>query len=144
MVIRKAEKTDIPHVLRLYARVLDGGNTVQTETAEQIYDKMKSYPDYHIYVAELDGNIVGTFALAIMDNMAHMGAKSGLIEDVAVSDSFQGKGIGTQMMKYAVEICKENACYKVCLSSNIKREMAHKFYRKLGFKIHGYSFLTEL
>ncbi len=47
------------------------------------------------------------------------------------------------MMNYAIKLCRENGCYKVALSSNLKREKAHAFYEKLGFKKHGYSFLVE-
>ena len=34
-------------------------------------------------------------------------------------------------------------CYKMALSSNLKREAAHRFYDSLGFGRHGYSFLIE-
>ena len=79
-----------------------------------------------------------------MDNLAHMGSKSGLIEDVVVSQTYQRQGIGQQMMRYAIETCKEKSCYKVCLSSNLRRENAHDFYDSIGFKKHGYSYLMEL
>ena len=36
-------------------------------------------------MAELNGEIVGTFALLIMDNLAHLGAPSGVVEDVVVA-----------------------------------------------------------
>lgn len=145
MVIRKAEIIDLPQILQLYAQPdMDNGKILSLEEAKKIFEQMKLYPDYSIYVAELDNKIVGTFALAIMDNLAHMGSKTGLIEDVIVSSELQGKGLGTKMMQYAIEICKGKSCYKVSLSSNIKRESAHEFYKNIGFKIHGYSFLTEI
>ena len=144
MIIRIAEEKDLPEILALYLQIEDDSQVLSIEEAKTIYNKMSSYPDYNIYVAENDGLIIGTFALAIMDNLAHMGGKSGLIEDVVVAQSFQGKGIGKQMMKHAIEICKEKSCYKACLSSNLKRHGAHKFYESIGFKIHGYSFKTEL
>lgn len=144
MIIRKATENDLPEILNLYSQPdMDYGKVLQIEDAEKIFNKMKTYPDYYIYVAETKNEIVGTFALAVMDNLAHMGSKSGLIEDVVVSQKHQGNGIGKQMMKYAIELCKEKSCYKVCLSSNLKRTNAHKFYEAIGFKIHGYSFLME-
>lgn len=73
-----------------------------------------------------------------------MGTPSALIEDVVVKASFQGRGIGKHMMGYAMKYCKKQGCYKVCLSSNLKRESAHQFYESLGYKKHGYSFLLEL
>jgi len=145
VIIRIADDADLPEILGLYAQSgIDDHQALEIQEAQAIFDTMKRYPDYHVYVAEADGRLVGTFALAIMDNLAHRGSKSGLIEDVAVAESLQGHGIGRQMMRFAIETCREKSCYKVCLSSNLKRQNAHKFYEGIGFKMHGYSFLMEL
>jgi GNAT superfamily N-acetyltransferase len=143
--IREAIKEDLKGILRLYDQPsMDKGNVISIEKAGIIFDKMSSYPDYKVYVAFLQEEMVGTFALAVMDNLGHNGDTSGVIEDVVVLEDKQGRGIGRQMMEYAVALCKNKSCYKVMLSSNIKREAAHKFYESLGFKKHGYSFLIEL
>lgn len=143
--IREATDSDLPGILELYKQPdMDNGNILSVEQAQSIFSKIKSYPNYKIYVAEIDNEIVGTFALAIMDNLAHMGKPSGLIEDVVVKENWQRKGIGKQMMNFAMECCRTYGCYKVALSSNLKRENAHRFYESLGFKKHGYSFLLEL
>jgi len=143
--VRKAVKEDLPAVLELYKQPdMDDGHVLAIEEAERIFERMQNYPDYAIYVAELDGQIVGTFALAILDNLAHMGVKSALVEDVVVSPEFQRHGIGRQMMRSAMALCKEKGCYKLALSSNVKRENAHRFYEKLGFRIQGYSFWIDL
>jgi len=78
-----------------------------------------------------------------MDKLAHMGAPSGIVEDVVVHKDWQGRGIGKQMMQFAMDRCKESRCYKLALSSNMNREVAHSFYEKLGFQKHGYSFMVE-
>ena len=144
MTIRIATDKDLPKVLELYSHPeIDNGNVLSLTEAQAIFDKMKLYPDYNIYIAECADKIVGTFSLAILDNISHMGSKSGIIESVVVSQDMQGQGIGKQMMDFAIEVCRKKSCYKVELSSNLKREMAHKFYEKIGFKFHGYSFLTE-
>ena len=145
MTIRIAEDKDLPDILRLYSQPdMDNGKVLTLPDATLIFNRMKTYPDYQVYVAEINGVIVGTYALAILENMAHMGSKSGLIEDVVVSESYQRQGIGSRMMRYAIETCKEKSCYKVSLSSNLRRENAHSFYDSIGFKKHGYSFLMEL
>ena len=79
-----------------------------------------------------------------MDNLGHRGTPSAIVEDVVVDATRQGGGIGRQMMHYALERSREAGCYKLVLSSNLKREAAHRFYDSLGFKRHGYSFLMEL
>ena len=123
---------------------MDNGQILALPEATIIFNRMKLYADYQVYVTEINGEIIGTYALAIMDNLAHMGSKSGLIEDVVVSQTHQRQGIGQQMMGYAIETCREKSCYKVLLSSNLKRENAHDFYDSIGFKKHGYSYLMEL
>ena len=144
MNIRPATGNDLPNILCLYLQPdMDNGKVLTLDDAKGIFAKINVYPDYTVYVAEMDGEIVGTFALLVMDNLAHMGNKSAIIEDVVVSQSYQRKGIGKQMMEYAIEVCKRKSCYKVALSSNIKRKNAHEFYKNLGFQIHGYSFLLE-
>ena len=145
LIIRTAEEKDLLDVLRLYAQLdMDNGQVLALSDAIIIFNRMKAHPDYEVYVAENNGEVIGTYALAIMDNLAHMGSKSGLIEDVVVSQTHQRQGIGQQMMRCAIENCKEKSCYKVCLSSNLRREIAHDFYDSIGFKKHGYSYLMEL
>jgi len=142
--IRKALSEDLPNILQLYRQPsVDNGDVLSPDEALRIFNRMKEYPDYAVYIAEMDGGIVGTFALAIMNNLAHKGMPSGLIEDVVVTERFQGQGIGTAMMRQAIRICREKGCYKAMLSSNIKRENAHRFYESIGFKIHGFSFLID-
>lgn len=142
--IREASMDDLPDILDLYRQFdMDNGNTLELNKAAAIFKKMKSYPDYKIYVAEDENVIVGTFALAIMDNIAHLGSPSGLVEDVVVSAKMQGKGIGKKMMETAMDLCRSKGCYKLALSSNLKRVNAHRFYESIGFEKHGYSYLVE-
>jgi GNAT superfamily N-acetyltransferase len=143
--IREVKDEDLPVILSLYAQPdVDNGEVLSIEQAHKILARIRSYPEYRIYVAKAEDKIVGTFALLIMDNLAHMGAPSGIVEDVVVDPYWQGKGIGKQMMKFARKRCREMGCYKLALSSNLKRKVAHRFYESLGFKRHGYSFIVEL
>jgi GNAT superfamily N-acetyltransferase len=144
ILIRPAGKSDLPAVIQMYAQPdLDNGSVLSATAAEMIYDKMKSYPNYQIYVAEVEGQLVGTFALIILDNLIHLGSPSGVVEAVAVAPEWQGKGIGKAMMRYAWNLCQRAGCYKLTLSSNLKRHRAHAFYESLGFKKHGFSFRTD-
>jgi GNAT superfamily N-acetyltransferase len=138
---RAASKADLSEILRLYAQPdLDDGQILSLYEAERIFERMTNYPDYKIYVMVYDNQIIGTFALLIMDNLAHLGAPSAVIEDVAVDPKWQGRGFGKKMMYYALEAARKAGCYKAVLSSNLKRERAHAFYESLGFERHGYSY----
>lgn len=142
---RPASQADLSAILRLYAQpALDDGNVLALPDAVRIFERILSYPDYRLYVALMEDQIVGTFAMLIMDNLAHLGAPSAVVEDVAVDPAYQGRGIGKQMMRYACELAGEKGCYKLVLSSNLVRERAHAFYESLGFERHGYSFHVSI
>lgn len=139
--IREAGADDLPAVLALYAQPdLDHGKVLSPDEARRVFGRFSLYPDYHLFVAVLDGEVVGTFAMLIMDNLAHQGTPSGVVEDVVVSGALQNRGIGRRMMAFARERCVARGCYKMALSSNLKRERAHQFYEEIGFEKHGYSF----
>jgi GNAT superfamily N-acetyltransferase len=141
LVIREATESDLPAVLDLYAQPdLDNGKVLSAEAARRVFGRFALYPDYHLHVAVIGDRVVGTFALLIMDNLAHMGTPSGVVEDVVVCGEFQSRGIGRRMMNFARERCAARGCYKMALSSNLKRERAHQFYEDIGFEKHGYSF----
>jgi len=145
VLIRQAVEDDLPGVLALYAQPeIDDGDVLSLEEARALLRRFQSYPDYKLYVACLDQKVIGTFALLIAENLAHRGARSGLVEDVVVAVECQGRGVGKQMMRFALDRCREAGCYKLALSSSLRRSAAHRFYESLGFVRHGYSFAADL
>lgn len=141
LIIRESKEKDLPGILRLYAGIeADPESILDLESAREKFRKIKKYPSYAVYVAEKDENIIGTFELLIMDNLAHCGKPSGIVEDVVVEEKHRNSGVGREMMRYAMEVCRKHGCYKLMLSSNEKRAGAHRFYEKLGFTRHGFSY----
>ena len=131
--IREATQDDLQWVLEVYRKAgLDTDGSLNPREASEIMKSMHAYPNYKLFVAEEGGQIVGTFALLIMDNLGHRGAKSGVVEAVAVLPSLQGKGIGKRMMQFALNRCKDHGCYKMILSSNESRTKCTPVLRILG------------
>lgn len=142
--IRKAASAEIPQILELFAQAdIDNGEVLSIDAAQGIFNKLKLYPNFSIYVALIGDKVVGTFELLIMDNLAHLGKPSGIVEDVVVFGEYRSQGIGRKMMEYAMDVCRKAGCYKLILSSSLHRNRAHQFYENLGFKKHGYSFFIE-
>ena len=140
-----AEAVDLPEILQLYQLAgLDSDKKLDLAGAQSRFERMRAYPDYKLYVAKSAHRIEGSFALLIMDNLGHHGTPAGIVEAVAVHPAMQRQGIGKAMMEYARDKCRAAGCYKMALSSNLKREAAHRFYDSLGFTRHGYSFLLDL
>lgn len=143
--IREAHEEDIEGILKIYSQPsIDNGVYLAPNEAKEIFRTIESYPNYKIYVSEIDNNIVGTIAVLIMHNIGHLGKKSAVFESIAVLPEWQGRGIGKKMLEHAIDLCKEHGCYKITLSANIKREKAHQFYESLGFVQHGISFKYKI
>lgn len=144
ITIRQATTADLPDVLALYAELDANKKGVLTEAeAQKVFAQFSHYPNYKLYLAQQEGTTVGTYALLIMHNLAHQGTPSAIAEDVVVSENCQGQGIGRQMMAHAVQKAREAGCYKLALSSNLRRKGAHAFYESLGFAQHGLSFVID-
>ncbi len=66
VAIREAKKRDLPAILSLYAQAdMDKGKVLFIERAKKMFDRIRNYPEYRIYVATVGEKIVGTFALLI-------------------------------------------------------------------------------
>jgi len=141
LAIRTATEQDIPAILTLYRDAgIDGAVSFTVEEAIAHFAVIRSYPSFRVFVAMVDEVVAGTYELVILDTMAKRGQKAGIVEAVAVCPMHQGHGVGRAMMQHAMDQCRLDGCYKMALSSNLKREQAHLFYESLGFAKHGYSF----
>ncbi|MEM6254901.1 MAG: GNAT family N-acetyltransferase [Cyanobacteria bacterium P01_D01_bin.156] len=145
LTIRLGTVEDLPQVLEIYNHSgLEHSAILALTDIEQWFSKIQTYPRYTLWVACLAERIVGTFALLIMDNLVHHSSPSGIVEAVGVAPELQGQGIGRQMMTVAMDQCRAAGCYKLTISTNLRRKAAHVFYESLGFTQHGYSYQVEL
>lgn len=112
--------------------------------ATDIFLRTLKYPSYRFFVAEAAGEVVGTYALLVIDNMAHSGRPFAVVEQVAVTTSRQNSGIGKAMMQHAMDEARATGCYKLMLTSHVARASAHAFYDKLGFERHGYGYVVTV
>lgn len=140
-MIREAVKEDLQTVMELLS-TLDNEEIGSVEEVTETWEKICTYPYYKVFIVEIEKEIAGTYSIIIIDNLGHKGAKLAVVENVTVSRKYRRQGIGRLMMLDAMEKAKEQGCYKLMLSSDKKRLMAHKFYKKLGFKQHGISFIV--
>ena len=142
--VRDASEEDLPAVLRVLAESgIDGGESFTLDEARQHFARIRQGSGFRLLVAVADGEIAGTYVLQIMEKLGKRGTPAGVVEDVAVRPGRQGQGIGRAMMEHAREACRQAGCYKLALSSNLRREDAHRFYDSLGFERHGFSFVTR-
>jgi GNAT superfamily N-acetyltransferase len=77
--------------------------------------------------------VLGSVTLIIIPNLTYVARPFALIENVVVDEGARGKGIGESLIRQAIESAREEGCYRVSLTSNKRRQAAHKFYERLGF-----------
>jgi GNAT superfamily N-acetyltransferase len=80
-----------------------------------------------IFYSKYKNEIVGTFSLLKID------ATTFELSKMAVTEKFQGIGIGKTMIEYCITFAKENSIQKLILFSNTKLIAAVKMYRNYGF-----------
>ena len=90
-----------------------------------------------------DGKEIGRCFIYLIKNDLHREPYA-LLEDVFVKETHRRKGLGTRLVKKAIEKAKEFGCYKIIATGRFEREFAHKFYEKLGFKKWGFEFRIDL
>ena len=92
---------------------------------------MSQLPQKHnIYFYMTDDKIVGAITLIIEQKLIHNGKCCGHIEDFVVLEEYRSRGIGELLINYAINISKQNNCYKCILDCN---ENLESYYIKKGF-----------
>lgn len=128
--IRKLERGDLRKgFLESISNLFKVGLTA--EEAENTYERIRDNPVYRIFVAELNGEIVGAITLLVEQKFILNGARFGYVEDMAVKKCFEKRGIGKRLLEAAMEEAKKEGCFVVRLDCS---DETIGFYAKAGFK----------
>lgn len=139
LIIRPAREEDLHALIALFAADPLGGHG---DTADLVafpkylaaFQTISASPDQTLFVAERDGEVVGTFQTMITTSLTGRGSSSMIIEAVQTRDDMRGQGIGARMIEYCIDEAKRLDLRLVQLTSNASRKDAHRFYERLGFK----------
>jgi GNAT superfamily N-acetyltransferase len=139
LTIREARETDLPALIALFAADPLGGHGDTLDPAAfsdylAAFNTIAASPDQSLFVAELDGVVVGTFQTMITTSLTGRGASAMIIEAVQTRDDVRGQGIGARMIEYCITDARARDVRLVQLTSNATRKDAHRFYERLGFK----------
>jgi len=108
-----------------------------TETGLEKYlaafDAIKSSTGNELWVADDEGEIVGTWQVTYIPYLSRGGNLRCLIEAVRTASNRRGEGIGARMMEFALEQARQRGCQIAQLTTDKTRLDAHRFYQKLGF-----------
>ena len=138
IIIRSARESDLSQLIAMFAADDVGGHGDTTD-ADAYDDYLRAFnmidasQNEQLFVAERDGDVVGTFQILFNRTLTGRGSLSMIIEAVQTRPDMRGKGIGAQMIGYAIEEAKRRDCRLLQLTSNAARTDAHRFYERLGF-----------
>lgn len=139
LVFRQATIEDLPGIVRMLADDFLGTTRERYEDPLpdgylKAFAEIEASETNELVVAEMGGQVIGTMQLTFIPGISQLGAKRLLIEAVRVDGEYRGRGIGKQMMEWAIERAKNAGCATVQLTTNNDRTDAHRFYENLGFK----------
>jgi len=138
--VRKCSPEDIPSVINVNALTLP-----EHYSDYFYYEILKDFPDTFL-IAEMGSRVAG-YIMCRMEYGLSMTkrfglAKKGHIISVAVLKEHRNKGVGTKLIREALEQVKSENGKECYLEVRITNEGAIELYKRIGFKVvstlHGY------
>jgi len=138
--IRKGVKSDLPHALDLIIElaIYEKAEHEVKNTVEQMeLDGFGPNPTFGFFVAEdtTENKIVG-LSLYYYRYSTWKGKRL-YLEDLVVSDSQRGNGVGKKLMDKTIAFGKESNCTGMMWQALDWNEPALNFYKKYGAKFDG-------
>ena len=120
MYIRKATATDAEQLKTLYFEHLTHYPPKEEQDMKKwqvLLSKFEQDENMQLLVLEIDGKVVSTVQMAIVENLTHNIRPFAVIENVVTHAEYRGKGYASALLQKATEIAKERGCYKLFLET---------------------------
>jgi len=139
LIFRQAARADLPSIVRMLADDELGSQRERVEdplpeSYYSAFEQINQDPNHELIVAERNGEVMGTLHLMFLPSVSFQGGWRAQIESVRVDRRFQNRGIGSQMMQWAIERARQRGAHVVQLTPYHSRLDAHRFYERLGFR----------
>ena len=139
VTIRRVRREDVAVIVGMLADDPLGGARERIEdplpqSYYKAFETLDRDPNILLVVAEdSEGAVVGCLQLCILPGLSSQGASRGLIEDVRVARHCRSRGIGEQLVRWALAEARGRGCKLVELLTHHTRHDAQRFYERLGF-----------
>lgn len=127
--IRRAHEVT-PELVEAFARLIPQLSSSSPPPDPSELAEIVTSPTTELFVAELDGRIVGSLTLLLF--RIPTGVR-GWIEDVVVDAEARGAGVGEALNRAALDHAREAGAKTVGLTSRPSREAANRLYQRIGF-----------
>ena len=138
ITIRRTRRNDVPAIVAMLAddhlgRARERIEQPLPRSYYEAFDRVDRDPLFRLVVAEQEGRVVGSLQLCMLPGLSSQGASRALIEDVRVASDCRSRGIGEQLVQWAVGEARSHGCALVELLTHHTRLDAQRFYERLGF-----------
>ena len=136
MIIRFATKNDIFALSELLSELFS--QELEFSVNKKLQEKgliaiLENENIGNILIVSINEEIVAMVNILYTISTA-LGTKVAILEDMIVSKNFQNQNIGSELLKYAIEVAKNKGCKRITLLTDNDNSHAHKFYKKSGFQ----------
>lgn len=137
--MRRATRADVAAIVALLADDARSGEAEEVSDPPAVayleaFDRLDSEPRSLLAVAEdADGTIVGTLQLTFVPGLSNRGGELALLSAVRIAAPERGRGLGGQMVGWAIDEARRRGCGIIELLSHASRTDAQRFYERLGF-----------
>ena len=134
--VRRARRGDVAAIVALIAAdqigaTRDGGDLAPYERAFAAIDADPA--QLLVVVTDVSGAVAGTLQLTFIPGLARRGGLRAQIEAVRVREDLRGGGVGHALFAWAIDEARARGCVLVQLTTDKRRDDAHRFYGRLGF-----------
>jgi GNAT superfamily N-acetyltransferase len=140
-IIREARPADADAVSGLMHEL---GHPASPQEAADRIGVFSRNPGYIMFVAEIEGSVVGLVAGYVAERVDRRG-RYGVISAMAVTAARRRCGVGRQLLRRFEQWAGEQGAGSMRLTSQLRRAQdAHRFYPALGYERTGYRFEKDL
>ncbi len=152
MKLNKATIEDFESIIAFYDDVTDRTADMAKFARWQkekhpTLDGIRAYiKEGSMYLYQKDGVILGAMAVTMYQGEDYheiewsqqlADDEVAVIHILAVSPDYQGKGIGSEMIREAISLAKKNGMKAIRLDALASNTPAHSIYKRLGFEYRG-------
>ncbi len=143
LIIRDATLEDTEDIYKMIKLLEIDSREINKKELTEVYKYNLKQENIFYKVAEIDNKILGFIGLHLQKFLHHC-SEVAEIAELIVHPQYRNKNIGLILLNEAEKIAIENKCHDIELSSNMKRERAHNFYKKNGYFDTHYKFSKKL
>lgn len=137
LLVREASEEDLPAVLALLREdsmhYVDEPGDV-TPNQRIAFAEISSDQHQQLLVGEIDGRVVATAHVTWIRMLSADGGLYCQVEAVRTASDLRGNEIGASLMAHIEDEALRRGTARMQLTSNAKRDGAHRFYARLGYE----------